>query len=199
MLMESRAKAGKRWFSFGNLVGLSRSELENMYLSAIGKKPEIPLFVGEAAANPPPLPNQGHNPFAAPPLGNPFENLTTDGRSLSSFQSSSINSSESSTGMPNSRFPMARVKEVKTAKPHPSTIKSLLECTDDLIVEGYFNETIGSESDLIEGAESTSVQVTVFSSQRQRQFIICYRGSMTQHTKPVRSKLQYKVDSNNCK
>lgn len=31
-LLETRAKAGKRWFSFGNLVGVSRKELENLYL-----------------------------------------------------------------------------------------------------------------------------------------------------------------------
>ena len=54
-LLETRAKAGKRWFSFGNLVGLSRKDLENMYLIAIGKTPAIPMYIGEEADNLPPL------------------------------------------------------------------------------------------------------------------------------------------------
>jgi hypothetical protein len=57
-----------------------------------------------------------------------------------------------------------------------------------MVVEGYFNESIGHETDLIEGAEITNVQVAIFSSQRQRQFIVCYRGSMAQHAKPVKNK-----------
>lgn len=162
----------------------------------LAKKPEIPLFVGEAANNPPPLPNQGNNPFTVPPLGNPFENRVNDGQSLNSFPSS-INSSDSSVVPRNGdAFPRLRKRQPKTAKPHPSTIKSLLECTDDLVVEGYFTETIGSENDLIAGADSTSVQAMVFSSHRQRQFIICYRGSMAQHTKPIKGKMHYDLDSN---
>lgn len=72
-LLEIRAKAGKRWFSFGHLVGLSRKDLENMYLIAIGKSPAIPMYIGKEAENlPPPLPNIIQSSFVAPRLGNPF-------------------------------------------------------------------------------------------------------------------------------
>ena len=196
-LLETRAKAGKRWFSFGHLVGVSRKDLENMYLIAIGQKPQIPMFIGEESENlhePPPLPFAHSSPFNAGRLGNPFENLTFDGQSLKSFPSAYSNESNGGT-VTKSNFPRKKSSAFQAMKPHPSTIKSLLECTDDLVVEGYFNETIGNDNDLIEDIESQSVQVTVFSSQRQRQFIVCYRGSIGQHAKPVRSKLTYNADA----
>lgn len=185
-LLETRAKAGKRWFSFGNLVGVSRKELENMYLDAIGQKPEIPLFIGEEQQydEPPPLPSNLSDSHHHIPLGNPFGRTLTDGQSLNSIISATSNESTLN-------FPRKRSSAPSVMKPHPSTIKSLLECTDDLVVEGYFNETIGSDNDLIDAIESTSVQVSVFSSQRQRQFIVCYRGTIGQHAKPLRSKLNY--------
>jgi len=192
-LLETRAKAGKRWFSFGHLVGVSRKDLENMYLIAIGQKPQIPMFIGEESEKlhePPPLPQARSSPFNTPRLGNPFENPVKDGQSLKSFPSAYSNDSKGTAV--NYR---KRSSAFKAMKPHPSTIKSLLECTDDLIVEGYFNETIGSDNDLIEDIESTSVQVTVFSSQRQRQFIVCYCGTIGQHAKPSRSKATCKVDA----
>jgi len=195
-LLETRAKAGKRWFSFGHLVGVSRKDLENMYLIAIGQKPQIPMFIGEESENlhePPPLPFAHSSPFNAHRRGNPFENLTLDGQSLKSFPSAYSN--ESNGTATKSNFPRKRTSAFQAMKPHPSTIKSLLECADDLIVEGYFNETIGSDNDLIEDIESQSVQVTVFSSQRQRQFIVCYRGTIGQHAKPVRGKLTYNLDA----
>ena len=189
-LLEARAKAGKRWFSFGHLVGVSRKDLENMYLCAIGKKPDIPMFIGQEDQNlPPPLPNVAHSSYTSF-RANPFEK---DEHSLSTFKS--LHSGDSGI-ISNSRYPRMRSTAPKAMVPHPSTIKSLLECADDLIVEGYFNETIGSENDLMGDVESTSVQVAVFSSQRQRQFIVCYRGTIGQHTKPVRSKDQYELDSN---
>jgi hypothetical protein len=193
-LLETRAKAGKRWFSFGHLVGVSRKDLENMYLIAIGQKPQIPMFIGEESENqhePPPLPFAHRSPFAPPSLGNPFESRIFDGQSLKSFPSAYSNNSNGL--VVDSR---KRSSAFKAMKPHPSTIKSLLECTDDLVVEGYFNETIGSDNDLIEVFESSSVQVTVFSSQRQRQFIVCYCGTIGQHAKPSKSKGTYKLDTN---
>lgn len=197
-LLETRAKAGKRWFSFGNLVGLSRKDLENMYLIAIGKKPAIPMYIGDEAENlPPPLPNIVQNSFVAPRLGNPFDELGNDGHSLTSFPSTYSGESGGINSY-NSKHPRARKNGnlTKEMKPHPSTIKSLLECSDDLVVEGYFNETIGNDNVLIEDIESTSVQVAVFSSQRCRQFIICYRGTIGQHCKPIRKRIPCKLDSN---
>jgi hypothetical protein len=197
-LLETRAKAGKRWFSFGNLVGLSRKDLENMYLIAIGKTPAIPMYIGEEADNlPPPLPNIVQSSFTAPRLGNPFEKLGNDGQSLTSFPST-YSGESGGIVYNNSKHPRMRktTSVSKEMKPHPSTIKSLLECSDDLVVEGYFNETIGNDNVLIEDIESTSVQVAVFSSQRCRQFIICYRGTIGQHSKPIRKSVPCKLDSN---
>lgn len=194
-LLETRAKAGKRWFSFGHLVGLPRKDLENMYLAASGKTPAIPMYIGEEAENlPPPLPNIVNGSFNTSHLGNPFDSLGNDGQSLTSLKS--IHSTESNGIVPNS-YPRKRTSSVpKGMKPHPSTIRSLLECCDDLTVEGYFNETIGNDNELIEDIESTSVQVTVFASQRCRQFIICYRGSIGLHSKPIRKNTPCELDSN---
>lgn len=172
-LLQKRAKAGKRWFSFGDLVGMSRTDLQNMYLSAIGQKPEIPQFVGENDYQPPPLPR---DPLALKNFstGNPFE------RNLSTLTISSESTS--------SYKKRGRKIGPKTSKPHPATIKCLLECADDIVVEGYFTETIGYDAELIEGKEASSVQVAIFSSYRQRQFIVCFRGSMVQHAKPIKFK-----------
>mmetsp|Transcript_21686 Transcript_21686/g.25045 ORF Transcript_21686/g.25045 Transcript_21686/m.25045 type:complete len:618 (+) Transcript_21686:390-2243(+) len=187
LLMESRAKAGKRWFSFGVLVGLTRTDLQNIYLNAIGKKPNIPLFIGSQNL-PPPLPTSQGNPFVtATGIGNPFELNSNDLKSLCSL---TISSESTKSHKRNNS-----ISAMKEMKPHPATIKSLLECADDMVVEGYFTETIGHDSELNDGAEISSVQVGIFSSQRQRQFIVCYRGSMLQHAKPLKSKGITKADS----
>jgi hypothetical protein len=172
-LLQKRAKAGKRWFSFGDLVGINRTDLQNMYLRAIGQKPEIPQFVGDHMHQPPPLPQ---DPLALQNFstGNPFErNLST--LTISSESTNSYKKRGGKVGP-------------KAMKPHPATIKCLLECADDIIVEGYFTETIGYDTELIDSKEATSVQVAIFSSYRQRQFIVCFRGSMMQHEKPIKFK-----------
>lgn len=179
-LLETRAKAGKRWFSFGDLVGTSRQELESMYFSSIEQKPQSSFNINNEQA----VEGFAHSP--PPPLGNPFENVLLDCKSTKSY--SSLSSEDEQKQINIRRNPMRS----RAMKPHPSTIRSLLECTDDLIVEGYFNETIASA---VEDLESTSVQVSIFSSQQQRQFIVCYRGTIAQHAKPVRNKACYNVDS----
>ena len=91
-----------------------------------------------------------------------------------------------------STAPQRPVSEEKTRKmkpPPPSIIKSLLECADDLVVEEYFSETIGDE---LEDTSSMWVQATVFSSQRQRQFIVCHRSSVQQQEKPVKANAKQK-------
>lgn len=196
-LLEARAKLGKGWFSFSNLIGLSRADLESMYLDAIGKKPLIPSIIGEVVSNPPPLP-RCKNPFSIQTTLNPFDNveyLSAD-RSLKSTDDSSLGVTEFKN-----QYPRMRRKEPQAAKPHPSTIKMLLECCDDLIVEGYFNETIDVDenSDWTNEKTASSVQIVIFSSQQQRQIIITYRGSIEQHAKPIRSRKSYDVDRNGCK
>jgi len=184
-LLETRAKAGKRWFSFGDLVGISREELESMYVSSIGQKSQSSLCIKREKGF---LPVTGFLHSSPPSLGNPFENLVLN--CINSTKSySSLSSEEEQNKSNNRRIPI----KSRAMKPHPSTIRSLLECTDDLVVQGYFNETIGNE---VEEIESASVQVSIFSSQKQRQFIVCYRGSIAQHAKPVRSKSCYNIDPN---
>lgn len=177
-LLEKRTKAGKRWFSYGELVGLDRNELQNMYLSAIGEKPEIPSIIGEN--QPPPLP---HDPStkATIGLGNPFEVKANEIGSLSSFTLSFESSSQGSKRH-------GRKCAYTKTKPHPATIKSLLECADDIIVEGYFTETIGNDMELMEGTDTSNVQVAIFSSYRQREYIVCFRGSMIQYTNITKAK-----------
>lgn len=196
-LLESRAKAKKRWFSFEQLVGRSRTELETMYLEGIGKKPSVPIYIGkDPLPGPPPLP-QGGNPFASivPSSRNPFEpNEThkTDDKSASitSYNSGSLDIPDK-TKVQNRKD----TSQIKSVRPHPSIIKSLLECYDDILVEGYFCETVTTNSSVMsEEEDSNIVQATIFSSQRQRQFIVCYRGSMGQHTKPVKNVKKHKKD-----
>ena len=190
-LLEVRAKAKKRWFNFEQLVGRSRVELEAMYLEGIGKKPNIPIFVGGSELpGPPPLP-PGGNPFGPIPIAsNPFDpnpTYMTDEKSLSIASSNNSSSLEAKKGRRNGHLVKKNPSEIKVVKPHPSTIKSLLECADDVLVEGYFSETITNHNTKPnELPNSTIVQATIFSSQRARQFIVCYRGSMGQHTKPVK-------------
>lgn len=183
-LLETRAKAGKRWFSFGDLVGISRQELESMYFNSV-QKSQLSSCISHDQRNIL-LPGKGILHSSPPPLGNPFENLLLDCKSMKS------NSSSSSEDEQKQRDIRRNTIGSRAMKPHPSTIRSLLECTDDLVVEGYFNETITSD---VEELESTSVQVSIFSSQKQRQFIICYRGTIAQHAKPVKCKAYYSIDS----
>lgn len=190
-LLEARAKAGKKWFNFGDLVGISRLDLTNMYLSATGQNPVIPAYVGQDNNQPPPLPHAaGTIPVQPCTIGNPFD--TNYPKDFASFNSLA-NSSES----PNSPKKESQAN-MKSTKPHPSIIKSLLECADDIVVEDYFNETIGEDSGhMTDAAVATSnVQVTIFSSQRQREFIVCFRVSMLQHAKPFQKKLTPTADEN---
>lgn len=58
-------------------------------------------------------------------------------------------------------------------------IQAFLKCSDDLTVEGFFREYT---------EDSERVEVCVFFSQRARQFIVCYRGSTSTQSKPIRNR-----------
>lgn len=189
-LLEARAKAGKRWFSFGDLVGVNRLDLKNMYLNAIGQNPQVPMYIGQDTYQPPPLPQGAVNFQSRNDFGNPFEASNT--YEFGSF-TSVANSSQSTT--PRSHHQKKAQSKTNSTEPHPSIIKSLLECADDIVVENYFNETIGEDSELLE-TSSSSIQATILSSQRQREFIVCFRASMQQHTKPIQSKSTQTADKN---
>ncbi len=54
------------------------------------------------------------------------------------------NSQRSTKQLSNAAATAASAEDLAQNEPHPSILKSLLECSDDLVVEGYF---VGSESD----------------------------------------------------
>ena len=85
---------------------------------------------------------------------------------------------------------------------HRDVIKSILECEDDLIVEGFFREYVG-DNDHVAGNEKTPVKATpvksankparddrieaiIFSSEKLRQLIVCFRGSTASQAKPLK-------------
>lgn len=147
-----------------------------MYLQAIGKKPIVPNSIGSTAnVEPPPLPKA--------PLGNPFATILSDKPSTSldclSSDASSMNREINAK---------LHSSSIKSTKPHPSIIRSLLECADDILVEGYFTETIGPDDFVEESNHTSCIQASVFSSQRQRQFVVCFRGSRLQHAQPVKKR-----------
>ncbi|KAL3801529.1 hypothetical protein HJC23_000967 [Cyclotella cryptica] len=81
---------------------------------------------------------------------------------------------------------------------HRDVVKGLLECEDDLVVEGFFREYVGDNqrSDAAAGvAKATTaassgkddrVEVIIFSSEKLRQIIVCYRGSTASQAKPLK-------------
>jgi hypothetical protein len=170
-LMKAQTKAGKIWFDFASLVGLSRHGLESMYLGTIDK--ETHNNTREKEELPPPL-------FTT--QRSPFKELLSRERSCESLDSGSLHAEASKLGQN-----LIRLKQ-KIATPHRSTLRNLLMCADDLVVEAHFTETVSqrsaSASSKVENGTNV-VQVTICSSQRLRQFIVCYRSSSSQHAKPV--------------
>mmetsp|Transcript_16906 Transcript_16906/g.38031 ORF Transcript_16906/g.38031 Transcript_16906/m.38031 type:complete len:971 (-) Transcript_16906:620-3532(-) len=105
-----------------------------------------------------------------------------------------------------------------TQDPRRPIITSLLACSDDLVVEGFFrprpmlNEGINNmslseiscetstsgslDSDIAAAStvdyQDNGVQIAVFSSQNKRQFIVCFRGSDEQQNEPVKGKAKLK-------
>jgi len=175
-LLQCRTKACKRWFNFAELAGLTRPELENLYLITVGNTPpRVPPCVGQDVdPGPEPLPNKAQNPLdvdsssgRSPKVrANSFLDFSLDPVKVDSLQS---------------KNKMKNFTQQEAGKPDRKILKLLLECSDDIIVEDYFTETIDEEN------KTTGVQVVLFSSQRKRQLIVCYRGSMSQHEKPVKS------------
>eukprot|EP00521_Asterionellopsis_glacialis_P011171 CAMPEP_0195292408 /NCGR_PEP_ID=MMETSP0707-20130614/9319_1 /TAXON_ID=33640 /ORGANISM="Asterionellopsis glacialis, Strain CCMP134" /LENGTH=718 /DNA_ID=CAMNT_0040352867 /DNA_START=317 /DNA_END=2473 /DNA_ORIENTATION=+ len=66
---------------------------------------------------------------------------------------------------------------------HTPILQSLLECSsnDDVIVEGFFTNDKSRDA-------HSRIEVAVFNCQAKRQFIVVYRGTSDQQTKPIRTK-----------
>eukprot|EP00550_Attheya_septentrionalis_P007830 CAMPEP_0198285960 /NCGR_PEP_ID=MMETSP1449-20131203/5168_1 /TAXON_ID=420275 /ORGANISM="Attheya septentrionalis, Strain CCMP2084" /LENGTH=855 /DNA_ID=CAMNT_0043983579 /DNA_START=125 /DNA_END=2692 /DNA_ORIENTATION=+ len=212
-LLMHQAKARKKWFDFSDLVQVDRDELEAMYLKGIGRKDQKKITANSTRSLPSPTLPRGNpfgsnrsigahsctvlsvpeedNPFGietqlAPVAQNPFASSSTKPTTPKKLQTAR------SSNVPRTSKPVRSNAGAitKKQKPHPSIIKSLLECADDLVVEGYFCETVADESG--DSEEEDQVQATVFSSQRQRQFVVCYRSSMRRHMKPVHHNVKQK-------
>eukprot|EP00978_Attheya_sp_CCMP212_P012430 scaffold31041_cov56-Attheya_sp.AAC.5 len=212
-LLMHQAKARKKWFNFSELVQVDRDELEAMYLQGIGRKDQKKITANSTRSLPSPSPGgnpfgsnrsigahsctvlsvtvEDENPFgietkSAPVAQNPFASSSTKPTTPKKLQTTR------SSNVPRTSKPVRSNAGAitKKQKPHPSIIKSLLECADDLVVEGYFCETVADESG--DSEEEDQVQATVFSSQRQRQFVVCYRSSMRRHMKPVHHNVKQK-------
>jgi hypothetical protein len=83
------------------------------------------------------------------------------------------------------RVTVAHTSAVRN-QPSPAFLVSLLNCAQDIVVEGRFvhgnHKTTASTSSTF---DLSGVEVTVFSSQKHRQFVVCYRGTPEQQAKPA--------------
>jgi len=72
---------------------------------------------------------------------------------------------------------------------HRDVVKGVLECEDDLIVEGFFREYVGDNNS--DGnkchAKDDRIEVVIFSSEKLRQIIVCFRGSTASQAKPLKT------------
>ena len=69
---------------------------------------------------------------------------------------------------------------------HRDVVKQVLECADDIVVEGFFRE-YGKVNKEESGGER--IETCVFSSESLRQIIVCFRGSTAAQARPVKSYL----------
>lgn len=76
-------------------------------------------------------------------------------------------------------------KPIISGSCHRDVVKELLECADDIVVEGFFREYTEEEKD----KESERIEACILSSEGLRQIIVCFRGSTTNQAKPLRNSL----------
>lgn len=77
---------------------------------------------------------------------------------------------------------------------HRDVVKSILDCEDDLVVEGFFREYVGDNNTNIgdcktpkkAAARDDRIEAVVFSSEKLRQIIVCFRGSTASQAKPLK-------------
>ena len=66
---------------------------------------------------------------------------------------------------------------------HREVVKAILECQDDLVVEGFFREYVGGEAN---DKKDDRIEVVVFSSEKLRQIVVCFRGSTARMARPLK-------------
>ena len=64
---------------------------------------------------------------------------------------------------------------------HRGVVRKLLECEQDVVVEGFFREYTEETPE----KESERIEVVILSSERLRQIIVCFRGSTANQAKPL--------------
>ena len=67
---------------------------------------------------------------------------------------------------------------------HRDVVKTLLDCADDLVVEGFFREYTEETDE----KESERIEACILSSESLRQIIVCFRGSTANQAKPLVTK-----------
>lgn len=72
---------------------------------------------------------------------------------------------------------------------HRDVVKQVLECADDLVVEGFFREYGKKVEENGGGSGGERIEACVFSSESLRQIIVCFRGSTAAQARPVKSNL----------
>ena len=72
---------------------------------------------------------------------------------------------------------------------HRDVVKQVLECADDLVVEGFFREYGKKVEENSGGSGGERIEACVFSSESLRQIIVCFRGSTAAQARPVKSNL----------
>jgi hypothetical protein len=86
---------------------------------------------------------------------------------------------------------------------HRDVVAKILDCADDLVVEGFFRAYVGEGSGRSASATTNGVvaapgqgaanskddriEAIVFSSEKLRQLIVCFRGSTANQAKPLRT------------
>mmetsp|Transcript_15635 Transcript_15635/g.33301 ORF Transcript_15635/g.33301 Transcript_15635/m.33301 type:complete len:711 (-) Transcript_15635:212-2344(-) len=77
---------------------------------------------------------------------------------------------------------------------HRDVVAKILDCCDDLVVEGFIRE-YGGEENGGSGTHKDRVEACIFSSETLRQLIVCYRGSTANQAKPLKSNFFGKEES----
>lgn len=202
-LLQTQTREGKKWFDFADLVGMSRIDLESTYRNEIGfTNPTLNSSLSFGLEPPPPIQNTIGS-------GNPFDVLIMNNNSNDLPQLPLLTTApRTNIGKQKNKEGQQQQQQKTEKQPLPTSImKSLLECANDIVVEGYFTETISLDdassvnnheqqmskmTNTSSSRNSSNVQATIFSSQRQRQFIVCFRGSLEQHEKPVKGSAKLK-------
>mmetsp|Transcript_22616 Transcript_22616/g.32851 ORF Transcript_22616/g.32851 Transcript_22616/m.32851 type:complete len:799 (-) Transcript_22616:274-2670(-) len=161
-------------FDFGTLAGMSRMSLE-AFASRIPSM-SMSLSPGSMSLPPKMISSPDSSAMSSPP---PLQ---------MTFSSPSSHSNLSPPG----QSPWSR-DGAQLVDSHRPIVNTILECADDIVVEGFFHE-IGDderhETVVVGGDKSTHdrIEVAVFSSQKHRQFVVAYRGTTERQKKPVRNR-----------